>query len=282
VKTSAAFLAGLVLGAAGAWLVATRLQPVAVTPSTAASTAPTSPASSMPAGTAGRVTPSPGMEFPVTPPSGPALGTSGAPSEPSIAPGAWATSPEPEAPLGTRASSIPGDSTDGLLTPKSLAAPADAPAVPSVGDLDRLRSRQLLLPVQGYDLHQLRDNYAEKRGGRVHEAIDMAAARGTPVLAVDDGVVQKLFTSAAGGLTVYEFDPDRSYAYYYAHLDRYAEGLREGQTVKKGERLGYVGTSGNAPPNTPHLHFTIFKLLPTKHWWEGTPMNPYPLWALRR
>jgi murein DD-endopeptidase MepM/ murein hydrolase activator NlpD len=213
----------------------------------------------------------------------PALG-----GEPEAAPeasseaGPWKAAPEAETPLGTPASSIPGDSTDGLLTPKSLAAPADAPAVPSVGDLDRLRSRQLLLPVQGYDLRQLRDNFAEKRGGRVHEAIDMAATRGTPVLAVDDGVVKKLFTSAAGGLTVYEFDGDASYAYYYAHLDRYAEGLHEGQAVRRGDRLGYVGTSGNAPPNTPHLHFTIFKLLPTKHWWEGTPINPYPLWALRR
>jgi len=81
---------------------------------------------------------------------------------------------------------------------------------------------------------------------------------------------------------VYEFDGDASYAYYYAHLDRYAEGLHEGQAVRRGDRLGYVGTSGNAPPNTPHLHFTIFKLLPAKHWWEGTPINPYPLWALRR
>jgi murein DD-endopeptidase MepM/ murein hydrolase activator NlpD len=177
---------------------------------------------------------------------------------------------------------MPGDSTDAMLTPKSLAAPADAPAVPSVSDLDRLRARQLLLPIQGYDLHQLRDNFAEKRGTRVHEAIDMAAARGTPILAVDDGIVTKLFTSAAGGLTVYEFDADGTYSYYYAHLDRYAEGLHEGQAVRKGDRLGYVGTSGNAPPNTPHLHFTIFKLLPSKHWWEGTPINPYPLWAFRR
>jgi peptidoglycan LD-endopeptidase LytH len=281
-RTGAAFVAGLVLGAAGAWLVATRVpRPVVATPTAGVSTAPTAPATpSLPADTGGSVTPPP---FPTAPaPSGPELGTSGAPSEPSLAPGAWAPSPEPEAPLGTRASSIPGDSTDGLLTPKSLAAPADAPAVPSVGDLDRLRARQLLLPIQGYDLHQLRDNFAEERGTRVHEAIDMAAARGTPVLAVDDGTVKKLFTSAAGGLTVYEFDADGTYSYYYAHLDRYAEGLREGQAVKKGDRLGYVGTSGNAPANTPHLHFTIFKLLPTKRWWEGTPINPYPLWAFRR
>ncbi|PYQ43714.1 MAG: endopeptidase [Acidobacteria bacterium] len=156
-------------------------------------------------------------------------------------------------PLGTHAPSpVPGDSTDAMLTPKSLAAPADVPAVPSVSDLDRLRALQLLLPIQGYDLRQLRDNFAEKRGTRVHEAIDMAAARGTPVLAVDDGIVKKLFTSAAGGLTLYEFDADGTYSYYYAHLDHYAEGLREGQAVKKGDVLGYVGTSGNAPANTPH------------------------------
>jgi murein DD-endopeptidase MepM/ murein hydrolase activator NlpD len=283
-RTGAAFVAGLVLGAAGAWRVATRVRlPFAVTPTAGASLAPTAPAASPPALTAGGTTPSPGLAFPTAPaPSGPPLGTSAVSSEPPLPPGTWAIRPEPEAPLGTRASSIPGDSTDGLLTAKALAAPADAPAVPSVGDLDRLRARQLLLPVQGYDVHQLRDNFAEKRGARVHEAIDMAAARGTPVLAVDDGVVQKLFTSAAGGLTVYEFDAEGSYAYYYAHLDRYAEGLHEGQTVRKGDRVGYVGTSGNAPPDTPHLHFTIFKLLPTRRWWEGTPINPYPLWALRR
>ena len=271
-KTGAAFLAGLVLGAAGAWWMATRepRQPPAAVAPAAAPSPSLGPASAMPP-----------VTFPTPPqPTGPALGETEPPAEPTSGP--WTSPPETETPLGTRASSIPGDSTDGLLTPKSLAAPADAPAVPSVGDLDRLRSRQLLLPVQGYDLHQLRDNFAEKRGGRVHEAIDMAAARGTPVLAVDDGVVKKLFTSAAGGLTVYEFDGDASYAYYYAHLDRYAEGLHEGQSVKKGDRLGYVGTSGNAPANTPHLHFTIFKLLPSKHWWEGTPINPYPLWALRR
>ena len=135
--------------------------------------------------------------------------------------------------------------------------------------------------MQGYDLHQLRDNFAEKRGGRVHEAIDMAAARGTPVLAVDDGVVKKLFTSAAGGLTVYEFDPDEQLRVLLRAPRPLRRRVAEGQTVKKGDRLGYVGTSGNAPPNTPHLHFTIFKLLPSKRWWEGTPINPYPLWALR-
>jgi murein DD-endopeptidase MepM/ murein hydrolase activator NlpD len=108
------------------------------------------------------------------------------------------------------------------------------------------------------------------------------APRGTPVRAVDDGVVQKLFTNVPGGLTIYEFDRYGAYCYYYAHLDRYAEGLKEGTAVKKGDVIGYVGTTGNVPPSTPHLHFTIFKLGPEKQWWKGTAVNPYPLWALKK
>ena len=94
---------------------------------------------------------------------------------------------------------------------------------------------------------------------------------------MDTGIIAKLFTSKPGGLTVYQFDPSQTYAYYYAHLDRYAEGLKEGMLVKKGDLIGYVGTTGNARPNTPHLHFAIFELGPEKHWWEGKPINPYPL-----
>jgi murein DD-endopeptidase MepM/ murein hydrolase activator NlpD len=97
------------------------------------------------------------------------------------------------------------------------------------------------------------------------------------VLAVDDGVVKKLFTSARGGLSVYQFDSSESFCYYYAHLDRYAEGLTEGTSVTRGSHIGYVGTSGNAPPSTPHLHFMILKLGPEKHWWGGTPINPFAL-----
>lgn len=269
-KTGAAFLAGLLLGAAGAWMVMTRLPvPALVAP---AASPPPSPASMAPE-----------VTFPPAPSPSPDLGIVGAPPSGPVPAGPWEISPEPESPLGGPAPSpIPGDSTDAHLTPRSLAAPADVPAPPSMTDFDRLRARQLLLPVQGYNLGQLRDNFAEKRGARVHEAIDLLAARGTPVIAVDDGVVKKLFTSNAGGLTVYEFDPASTYAYYYAHLDRYAEGLREGQPVRKGDTLGYVGTSGNAPKDAPHLHFTIFKLAPEKRWWEGTPINPYPLWASRK
>jgi murein DD-endopeptidase MepM/ murein hydrolase activator NlpD len=161
--------------------------------------------------------------------------------------------------------------------PHALPAPP-----PDLGDFARLQARNIAIPVQGVDASQLRDDFSEMRGNRVHEAIDIPAPRGTPVLAVDDGVVQKLFTSVPGGLTIYEFDRDGAYCYYYAHLERYAEGLKEGTAVKKGDVIGYVGTSGNAPPGTPHLHFTIFKLGPEKQWWKGTAVNPYPLWALKK
>jgi peptidoglycan LD-endopeptidase LytH len=161
--------------------------------------------------------------------------------------------------------------------PRSLPNP---PA--DLTDYDRLRPRDLAIPVQGLTPRDIKDNFAELRGTRPHEAIDMLAPRGTPVVAVAEGTVKKLFTSDRGGLTVYQFDPEQLYCYYYAHLDRYAEGLVEGKHLNKGDLVGYVGTSGNAPANTPHLHFTIFRLGPEKHWWEGTPINPYPLWALRK
>jgi murein DD-endopeptidase MepM/ murein hydrolase activator NlpD len=140
-----------------------------------------------------------------------------------------------------------------------------------------LAQRELLIPVQGVSRAKLRDNYDETRGGsRKHEALDIMAARGTPVVAVDGGRVVKLFYSAAGGITIYQFDPEEQFVYYYAHLDRYAPGVIEGKTLKRGEIIGYVGSTGNAPPGAPHLHFTIFRLGPTKRWWTGTPLNPYP------
>jgi peptidoglycan LD-endopeptidase LytH len=136
----------------------------------------------------------------------------------------------------------------------------------------------LVMPVEGAKSADLRDSFEEKRGGgsRRHEAIDIAAPRGTPVVAAVDGTIEKLFTSKQGGLTVYEFDRTRTTCYYYAHLDRYAEGLREGQMVSRGDRLGSVGSTGDASAEAPHLHFQIFQLGPQKQWWVGTPVNPYP------
>jgi murein DD-endopeptidase MepM/ murein hydrolase activator NlpD len=151
--------------------------------------------------------------------------------------------------------------------------PQPPPPVPPPPDL---RHRSLLLPVQGVERRTLLDTYHDPRGGgRLHEALDIMAPRGTPVLAADDGRVAKLFTSARGGLTLYQFDPRERYTYYYAHLDRYAPGLTEQSPVRRGQLLAYVGASGNA--GQPHLHFAIFRLGPEKRWWQGTPINPYPL-----
>jgi|KBSSwiStaDraftv2_1062776.scaffolds.fasta_scaffold192233_1 murein DD-endopeptidase MepM/ murein hydrolase activator NlpD len=141
-----------------------------------------------------------------------------------------------------------------------------------------LASRELTVPVQGIEPDKLVRSYHDARsGGREHEALDILAPRGTPVVAVEDGTIAKLFNSKAGGITVYQFDPGQEYSYYYAHLDRYADGIKEGMPVRRGQVLGYVGTSGNAPKDTPHLHFAIFRLTAEKHWWEGTPIDPYDI-----
>jgi murein DD-endopeptidase MepM/ murein hydrolase activator NlpD len=134
----------------------------------------------------------------------------------------------------------------------------------------------IVMPVEGAKAADLHDSFAETRGTHKHEAIDIMAPRGTPVVAAVDGTIEKLFTSKPGGLTIYEFDRERNYCYYYAHLDRYAEDLKEGQIVHRNERLGYVGSTGDASAEAPHLHFAILQLGPDKRWWVGSPINPYP------
>jgi murein DD-endopeptidase MepM/ murein hydrolase activator NlpD len=168
----------------------------------------------------------------------------------------------------------------GMLLGGSL-LPASASAEPGgglsgAGDGETLlASRNIAMPLPGVEAAGLHDTFLDGRPGRRHEAIDIAAARGTKVFAVDDGTLAKLFTSIPGGLTVYQFDPQRQLAYYYAHLDRYAAGLREGMPLHRCDLLGYVGTSGNAPPQAPHLHFAVFRLASPPQWWQGTPVNPY-------
>lgn len=165
----------------------------------------------------------------------------------------------PDAPMKQRASD------------PALPAPAPAPAArtdPSV---------TLLIPVQGVQATALVDTFTDARSqGRSHDAIDIMAPAGTPVLAVADGHIEKLFTSERGGLTIYQFDPAGRLAYYYAHLQGYAPGLAEQQQITCGQLLGYVGSTGNASPDAPHLHFAIFELGLEKRWWEGTALNPYP------
>jgi murein DD-endopeptidase MepM/ murein hydrolase activator NlpD len=146
-------------------------------------------------------------------------------------------------------------------------------------DVVELRRRRLPIPVQGIPASSLVSTFHQTRGGnREHEALDILAPRGTPAVAVEESRVEKLFTSDRGGLTVYLFDMSDTYCYYYAHLDRYADDLKEGDVVPRGHIVGYVGTTGNAPPETPHLHFAVFKLGPEKRWWEGTPIDPYAIW----
>jgi murein DD-endopeptidase MepM/ murein hydrolase activator NlpD len=142
-----------------------------------------------------------------------------------------------------------------------------------------LQARDLKVPVEGIDRKDLRNTFSEARGSRTHEALDIIAPRGREVLAVEDGRVQKLFTSKAGGLTIYQFDPTETFAYYYAHLDRYANELQEGQMVRRGDVIGYVGSTGNASPDATHLHFAIFRLGPERQWWKGDPINPFLIFS---
>lgn len=143
----------------------------------------------------------------------------------------------------------------------------------------------LAIPVQGIKPENLVDTYSQARAGgaRTHDAIDIMAADGTPVLAAADGTVEKLFFSqGGGGITVYVRSPDQRWIYYYAHLQGYAPGLAEGQKVKRGQVLGYVGHTGNASAGGPHLHLAINRMQPGEKWYEGTATNPYPLLAGKR
>ncbi len=168
-----------------------------------------------------------------------------------------------------------------LASSGALSATAARVCAQAAQDGDALLlARPLALPVEGVPASALRDTFLEGRPGHPHEALDIMAPRGTPVHAVDDGRLARLFSSVPGGLTVYQFDPAGQLAYYYAHLDRYADGLHEGMPLRRGDLLGYVGTTGNARPDAPHLHFAVFRLGPEKQWWKGTAVNPYP--ALRR
>ncbi|GEM_PF-239796 len=160
-------------------------------------------------------------------------------------------------------------------------AAAHAPTPGSPAEHAYLASLELMVPVAGVRPSQLRDSYDEPRGGgRTHRAIDILAPRGTPVLSVDDGRVLRLRRSSLGGITIYAVDAGDHYVYYYAHLDHYAASLAEGKTVAKGEVIGYVGTTGNAPANVPHLHFQLMRRPNAARWWDGPPIDPTPFLVL--
>jgi murein DD-endopeptidase MepM/ murein hydrolase activator NlpD len=166
----------------------------------------------------------------------------------------------------------------------ALVVPAVASAqtaVKSSGDttsfpiISELKSKSLLVPVPGVQPSALKDSFRQQRGqSRVHHALDIVAPRGTPVLSTDSGKIIKLFTSKAGGLTVYAADASGRFIYYYAHLDRYRTGIAEGMRLARGDTIGFVGTTGNAPKDYPHLHFAIMRSYNLAQWSKGLPVNP--------
>ena len=163
----------------------------------------------------------------------------------------------------------------------TIVDPATGPPV-AIAEGVEVGPAGLAIPVQGVRAKQLTDTFTQARAGgaRVHDAIDIMAAEGTPVVAATDGKVEKLFFSeGGGGITAYVRSPDQRWTYYYAHLQGYAPGLAEGQSVKQGQLIGRVGHTGNANAQGPHLHFAINQMRAGEKWWQGTPINPYPLLA---
>lgn len=175
--------------------------------------------------------------------------------------------------------SLAGIAVTLLMTARTVAVPppAEVPHASAVAG----GNESLVIPVAGVDKSALRDDFAAIHSGHPHHAIDILAPRGTRVLAAVDGTIRKLFESHDGGLTIYEFDVSRDRSYFYAHLDAYASDIVEGMRVRQGDVIGYVGTTGNAPPGTPHLHFAITILPPDKAWSKGEAIDPYPILVAR-
>jgi murein DD-endopeptidase MepM/ murein hydrolase activator NlpD len=173
------------------------------------------------------------------------------------------------------ASFCAGVLVDGWLRRNGPPKPVQAVAAASETSAGTTPAPRLRVPIDGISIESFKGGFSEPRGSRPHEAVDILAPRGTPVHAVQDGTIAKLFFSKAGGTTIYQFDASGRLCYYYAHLERYADALHDNQPVSQGDVIGYVGTSGNAPPDTPHLHFAIFELNADRKWWHGRPLDPY-------
>jgi murein DD-endopeptidase MepM/ murein hydrolase activator NlpD len=212
---------------------------------------------------------------PVTPLAPPSHADESATPQASATPAAPASqataTPSPTATPSSQRTATPMPSTSPAPSPRAQAPAGDANEV--------LASMRLLIPVEGVRPSQLQDTFDQARSeGRVHDAIDIMAPRGTSVLAAADGRIVKLFQSAKGGTTVYQLAAaDEHFVFYYAHLDRYAEGLSEGRLARRGETIGYVGDTGNAGPGNTHLHFQIYRVADPKHFWTGENINPYPI-----
>lgn len=158
------------------------------------------------------------------------------------------------------------------------AARASESSALEMGEAVMAPGASLMIPVRGISPHQLRDSYTDARsGGRVHNAIDIMAPGGAPVVAAADGTIRRLRTGGLGGITLYQVGADGVTLYYYAHLQRYAAGVREGMPVRRGEIIAYVGDTGNAGPGNYHLHFSVGRLTNPERWWDSQNVNPYPL-----
>ncbi|MEO8194123.1 MAG: M23 family metallopeptidase [Gemmatimonadales bacterium] len=177
------------------------------------------------------------------------------------------------------------ESADSATTQKvDLPTGAGGSSAPPVGpaDIEALKALGMVIPVAGVAAKDLVDSFDDMRGGtRHHNALDIMAARNTPVIAATGGKVLKLHASAAGGLTIYIADPTSKFVMMYGHLDSFRPGLAEGQSVKRGEIIGFVGSTGNANPLAPHLHFQVTRNDNLKEWWKGTPLNPFPVFRPR-
>jgi peptidoglycan LD-endopeptidase LytH len=187
-------------------------------------------------------------------------------------------------PASSNSASVPPVAEPSLAVPsplpsvESTIAPTPTPEVENTPPAEQTSSAALLIPVAGVRPEDLRDTFEAARSeGRSHDAIDIPAPRGTPVLAAADGRVVKLWQSVSGGTTLYQLDPDNRTVYYYAHLDRYADGLTEGHFARRGEVIAYVGDTGNAGAGNYHLHFSVLVVADPKRYWDGTNVNPYPL-----
>ena len=184
----------------------------------------------------------------------------------------------PEASPNASPSVTPTAAPQSQAAPPGIAAPSPASNPPLLSTSET----PLLVPVAGVRPEDLRDTYTDSRSeGRVHNAIDIPAARGTPVLAAADGRIVRLFNSVPGGITIYQLAEDNRTVYYYAHLERYADGLAEGRLARRGETIAYVGDTGNAGAGNYHLHFSVSIVSDPKRWWEGANINPYPLLTKR-
>jgi murein DD-endopeptidase MepM/ murein hydrolase activator NlpD len=161
-------------------------------------------------------------------------------------------------------------------SPADLTPVAVDPNAALLSDTDYLRSRHLVVPVAGADMSRVDDSYFEPRDGdRTHRALDILAPRGTPVLAADDGKILRMSTNRLGGISMYTVDPANRLVYYYAHMDRYNDAMSTGRTITRGDTLGFVGTTGNAPENIPHLHFQIMRWPADGKYWNGDPIDPF-------